>query len=129
MIVAIWFVAGTTQLRVRVATSANVNDGIESSTASLPLNATTNVRLEALGRVVLLYLNNSYDSMVTVSADRIFGAATLSISDTWSPSASAHIGSIQMKSKMRKPPFHQILLYHLTLNQSEYLLTGRISYI
>jgi hypothetical protein len=95
---AIWFKPGTTKLHVRVATATNTNDGIGASIASLPLNATTNVRVEAFGRDVLLYLNNTLDSKVTVSADRISGAATLYISDPWYTPASASFGSYQMKS-------------------------------
>jgi hypothetical protein len=83
---------------VRVATKSNVNEGIDASTGSLPLNATTNVRVEAFGRALLLFFNNTFDSMVTVSADRFSGAATLYISDPWHPPASASIGSYQMKS-------------------------------
>ena len=83
---------------MRVATANNTNDGIGASIASLPLNATTNVRVEAFGRDVLLYLNNTLDSKVTVSADRISGAATLYISDPWYTPASASFGSYQMKS-------------------------------
>ena len=98
MIVAIWFVGGTTKLHVRVATTTNVNDGIWASISALPLNATTNVRVEAFGRDVFLFLNNSVDSMVTVSADRIFGEATLYVSDPWHSAAPASVGSIQMKS-------------------------------
>ncbi len=83
---------------MRVATTTNTNEGIGASTASLPLNATTNVRVEAFGRTLLLFFNNTFDSMVTVSADRIFGAATLYISNPWYAPALASISSIQMKS-------------------------------
>ena len=83
---------------MRVATTSNGNDGIDASTGSLPLNAITNVRVEAFGRDVLLYLNNTLDTKVTVSSDRISGAATLYISDPWYIPASASFGSYQMKS-------------------------------
>ena len=63
-------------MHVRVATTANVDEGIWGSIASLPLNATTNVRVEAFGHDVFHYLNNSLDSMVTLSANRISGEAT-----------------------------------------------------
>ena len=97
-IVAIWFVAGTTKLHIRVATLKKANAGIFASIGSLPLHATTNVRVEALGREVFLFLNNSFDSMASLSADRIFGAATLFVSNPWQPPALATVGSIQMKS-------------------------------
>jgi len=85
-------------LHVRVATTADVDDGIWGSIKSLPLNTTTNIRVEAFGLDVFLYLNNSLDSMVTVLAERISGAAFLYDSDPWWPSAQASISSIQMKS-------------------------------
>ena len=85
-------------MHVRVATILNGNEGIGGSIGSLPLNATTNVRVEAFGRALLLFFNNTFDSMVTVSADRISGAATLYISDPWYTPASASFGSYQMKS-------------------------------
>ena len=85
-------------MHVIVSTTSNGNEGIGGSIGSLPLNATTNVRVEAFGRALLLFFNNTFDSMVTVSADRISGAATLYISDPWHYSAPASIGSIQMKS-------------------------------
>ena len=69
--------AGTTKLHIRVSTLNKANAGIFASIGSLPLHATTNVRVEALGREVFLFLNNSFDSMASLSADRIFGAATL----------------------------------------------------
>ena len=85
---------------MKVSTKANIQwgEGIDASTGSLPLNATTNVRVEAFGRSLLLFFNNTFDSMVTVSADRISGAATLYISDPWHIPAPATIGSYQMKS-------------------------------
>ena len=83
---------------MRVATATNRDDGIGSSIASLPLNAITNVRVEAFGRDVVLYLNNTLDAKVTVSADRIFGEATLYVSNPWYTPASASFGSYQMKS-------------------------------
>ena len=85
-------------MHVRVATILNGNEGIGGSIGSLPLNATTNVRVEAFGRALLLFFNNTFDSMVSVSADRISGAATLYISNPWSKTALASISSIQMKS-------------------------------
>ncbi len=62
---------------MRVATTSNSDEGIGGSTSSLPIHATTTVRVEAFGRDVLLYLNNTFDSKVTVSVDRISRAATL----------------------------------------------------
>ena len=52
--------------------------------------------MEAFGRDIFLYLNNSLDTMATVSADRISGPASHYGSDPWWPSAQASISSIQM---------------------------------
>jgi hypothetical protein len=95
--IGIWFLPGSSKLTVRVSTTANGNDGTDSI-AALPLHATTNVRVEAFGRDVYLYLNNTLDTMITLSADRIFGPATLYVSDPWYTPASASIGSIYMNS-------------------------------
>ena len=89
-------------MHVRVATTAGVDDGIWGSIKSLPLHTTTNVRVEAFGRDIFLYFNNSLDTMATVSADRIFGAASRYDSDPWWPSAQASISSIQMKTLSSK---------------------------
>ena len=81
-----------------IATIANKNAGIEVSNAFLPLNTTTKVRVEAFGRYVLLYLNKSLDTIATVSADRIFGEATLYVSHPMFTPALASTGSIKMES-------------------------------
>ena len=57
-ILAIWFYPGSTRLYIRVATTANPDDGFDS-TIALPLNAKTNVRFEAVGRELKLFLNKS----------------------------------------------------------------------
>ncbi len=83
---------------MRVATTDNVNDGIFASAKSLPLRTTTSVRVEAFGRFVFLYLNNSLDSNATVSADRISGEASLFVPNPWSTPALATVGFIKMES-------------------------------
>ncbi len=83
---------------VETATIVNTNAGIDISNGFLPLNRTTNVRVEAFGRYVLLYLNNSLDTIATVSADRIFGEAILYVSHPRHPPALATIESIKMES-------------------------------
>jgi len=75
-----------------------VNAGIFASIGSLPLNTTTIVRVEAVGQEVFLFLNNSFDTMASLSANRISGAATLFVSNPWQPPALATVGSIKMKS-------------------------------
>jgi len=83
------------RLHVRVGTDISWNDGFDSF-ASLPLNQTTNVRLEAAGPYIILYLNNTVDNFVTLGGVRSSGQATLFVSDPWHTPASAKIGPIQM---------------------------------
>ena len=83
---------------MRVATLNSVDEGIDASTNPLPLNATTKVRVEGNGRQVSLYLNDTLDSTVTVSADRRPGYGTLYISNPWHEPAIAFISTIRMKS-------------------------------
>ncbi len=95
VILAIWFIGGSTRLHIRVATTANSNDGIDSI-SELPLNVKTNVRFEAAGRELMLFYNNSFQASGQVSADRISGNATVFVSDPWHNSPSANLGNIKM---------------------------------
>ena len=83
-------------MNVRVSTKTNVDEGIGSSKKTLPFGSTTRVRVDALGRQLLLYLNESLDSNVTVSSERIFGDALLYVSDPWNPAMSGTISPISM---------------------------------
>ena len=83
-------------MHVRVATNASSNDGISSSYAALPLNCVTNVRVEALGRQLHLYLNNTLDSAIFLSGDRVYGDAILYVSDPWHPAAIGTISPIEL---------------------------------
>ena len=78
------------------ATNKSVNEGISSSFSALPINCLTKVRVEAVGRDVHLYLNNTLDSAVQLSSERVFGDAILYVSDPWHPAAVGSISSINM---------------------------------
>lgn len=83
---------------VRVSTAigtVNSEEGL-SSFALLPLGQSTNVRVEAVGSELLLFLNNKLDTQVKIVGNRLSGNATLYVSNPWSTSALASIGSIQM---------------------------------
>ena len=73
---------------------ANANDGLDAVT-QLPMNQTTNVRVEAKGRSLTLYLNGTEDKSITLSADRYSGPATLQVGSKRTL-AVARIGPIQM---------------------------------
>ena len=93
-------------MHVRVKTKANANDGFDAMTP-LPLHQNTNVRVEAIGRYFALYLNNTIDNYVILSADRFSGPATLKVCNTWNHPAKASIGPIQMTpiGPVQIPPF------------------------
>ncbi len=81
---------------MRVATTVNANEGITSSVKSLPLHATTNVRVQCINRNIKIFLNGTEDSSTTLGANRISGAAFLYVSDPWYPPALAHVEDIIM---------------------------------
>ena len=62
----------------------------------MPLNAKTNVRVEAVGRQIMIFLNDSVDVLGQLSGDRITGSATVYASDPWHPTASAKLSNIKM---------------------------------
>ena len=85
-------------MHVRVGTNINHNDGLDS-VASLSLNRTTNVRVEAVGSNVTLYLNNTFDSSAILNGVRFSGQANCIVSSTSDTPALASIGSIKMTPK------------------------------
>ena len=70
-------------------------DGFYSA-KPLPPNETTNVRVEAVGSNVTLYLNNTFDSSAILNGVRFSGQANCIVSSTSDTPALASIGSIQM---------------------------------
>ena len=91
-----WFLPGKSKLNVRVATTKYHDEGINESNTALPLHSTTRVRVEAVGRQLLLFLNDTLDSYAYVSSARKFGSATLYTSNPWESSAMAVIGNVKM---------------------------------
>ena len=72
-------------------------EGISAS-SSLPLNSKTSVRVEAVGKYLMLFLNNTLNRMVAVNGNRFSGEATAVLSNPWDPPAQASISHIQMSS-------------------------------
>ena len=87
---AIGFYPYTTKLFIRVATTLNTSLVFESF-GNLPLNAKTNVRFEAVGRELMLFLNNTFERYELISADRISGNANVYVSDPWNQPAVANL--------------------------------------
>jgi len=92
MALGIYFNPGSTRLRIYIASSTDRYNYFDS-TKELPLHIMTSVRLEAVGREIRLFLNNSLDSTKTLYTDRITGSAYLYTSAQWDPLALAIIGS------------------------------------
>ena len=72
-------------------------EGIFGS-SSLPLNSRTSVRVEAVGKYLMMFLNNTLDRMVAVNGTRLYGNATAMLSNPWFPAAPASISHIRMSS-------------------------------
>jgi hypothetical protein len=92
---AIGFTAGSTRLAIRVATTSNPSE-LFDSTLALPLNAQTNVRLEAVGKDLMIFLNDSFEGFAKLSANRISGNATVYVSSPWNSPAIAKVSGIKM---------------------------------
>ena len=90
--IAIWFLP-----EMRLQIRLNSTEGIDS-TIALPLNQMSIVRIEAVGGEVRLFVNNAIDSIVFLSADRIYGDATLFVSNPWEDPATGTISPISMTS-------------------------------
>lgn len=92
----------TTRIMVSYRTT-NIYEDILSS-SSLSLNYITRVRLEAVGRYRMLYVNDSLAAIRASNISHIFGNATVFLSSPWSPPASASISLIQMSSLIPPSP-------------------------
>ena len=86
-------------MHVRVSTTADWNEGIAASVNSLPIRCETRVRVEAVGRILKLYLNDTLDSTVILRGDRLYGLSKLYVSNPWDISANARIKFVSMEEK------------------------------
>lgn len=67
------------------------------SNLQLPKGEVSHVRVEAIGREVRLYVNNTLASNpAQLPTDRAFGASTLYVASPWEPVANAKIGQIDL---------------------------------
>ena len=82
-------------MTIKVGTNISWTDGFDSY-GSLPLNYTSNVRLEVAGPYVILYLNNTVDNFHYQGGVRESGKAILFFHRPLVTSAIASIGPIQM---------------------------------
>ena len=97
LFLALYFSPNSTLLRSFVSTTFKANEGFYGG-VKLPLNSKTQVRFEAVGQYLMMFLNNTLDRMMAVNGTRYFGNATLFISNPLIPSAAASISSIRLSS-------------------------------
>ena len=96
------------------------------------MNAKTNVRFEAVGTEIRLFLNNTLDGFATVSGERYSGAATVFVSDPWYTPASALISSIKMTAISRTSTIlttsvvDQTAMTTTTITENTYTTTRRV---
>ena len=64
----------------------------------MPLNSKTQVRIEAVGKEVAIFFNNSIVHLSAQQGVRISGNATVMMSSPWYPAAIANISSITLTS-------------------------------
>ena len=87
-------VARSTKLNVTVGGIGKPYQGIFMSYSELKIDATTNVRVEAIGRELRLYLNNQLDSVAFLAAPRVLGD-----SDSANPAPFTIVTSVYSISK------------------------------
>ena len=93
--IAIFLAPNSAKLQIALSTTLGFQE--EVFTPSLPLNASTSVRIEAVGRDVFVLFNNSLVAFKTTQGDRIAAQnATLLVSDPWYPPAPATISGFSM---------------------------------
>ena len=93
--IAIFLAPNSAKLQIALSTTLGFQE--EVFTPSLPLNASTSVRIEAVGRDVFVLFNNSLVAFMTTQGDRIAAQnATLLVSDPWYPPAPATISGFSM---------------------------------
>ena len=95
--IAFFFNRNSTDLLIYVSTTKSAAEGFYGG-SSLPLNGKTSVRLEAVGQYLMLFLNNTLDRMMAVNGTRVFGNASVLLSNPWFPSAEVSMSSIRMSS-------------------------------
>ena len=98
--IGVWFKKNTTELWVAFSTNLTYPGTISEWAGGkvLPLKSQTNIRIEAVGREVRIYFNNTNPTNKTLGGDRKFGNATLYVSDPWSFPAIASISPINLVS-------------------------------
>jgi YVTN family beta-propeller protein len=80
---AMWLWPDSNTLHCRASTTANANEGMNSST-QIPLNTWTHISLVKSGYLYSLYLNGSLDAQVTLSANTVSNTGPIRLGkDPW----------------------------------------------
>ncbi|KAJ3318302.1 hypothetical protein HDV06_000586 [Boothiomyces sp. JEL0866] len=91
----IWTTPGTSQLYFRFGTTTNSNGGFTS--AALPFNQTSKIRLQVLGNNVFYSVNGTVTQVYILDGVRSSGPAYFYLSDPWYAPANALIGHYRLK--------------------------------
>jgi hypothetical protein len=91
---AIYVWPGSTRLHVRVGSDKSPNGGIDS--INLPINATTKVRLQAIGKDVSLFFNGTFAGYYEAPGTRFSGEAFQYMSNNWTAPARAILSAVKM---------------------------------
>jgi hypothetical protein len=92
---AIFMTPGGTALHIRTDGESYSNAGYD--TPSLPLNAKTNVMVQAIDDTFFTYFNGSLVNVLFLATKRITGLAHLFIADPFYPPANALLGNIRLE--------------------------------
>jgi len=86
---AMWLMPGTTKVRTHIGQGASNYGNVADTTASLVIGKKTQIRIEATGRSVVVRFDGVVVAQYLASEDRIFGQATMYVSDPWHNPANA----------------------------------------
>ena len=99
-ILAVFFYPGNLLLVAFTIKTATSSVNLNAYSSKLPINRTTSVRIEAVGRYVMIFLNDTLSSIkgINENSNRISGKATGMLSDPWSSAAPVSVSQIRMSS-------------------------------
>ena len=118
-IAAVYFRPGSLNLLVtgRWAEKINWKECL-SSVQPLPLNSITNVRLEVLGLKSYLFLNNTYNAILTsLSMKKDNQPAILYVSDPWTRPSKANIDSVELNGISAISPLPRSMVFNGPLSR------------
>ncbi|MEW6513263.1 MAG: DUF6701 domain-containing protein [Pseudomonadota bacterium] len=83
---AMWMYPSSNQMHARISTTSNWNEGINTTSANLPLNTWTHVAYVSSGGILRVYLNGVLDSTQDYAGDSVSNNGPLYLGkDPWYP--------------------------------------------